>query len=363
MDRHSRQAFVFCLSVCLVLAGSCDSQESVEQTVKTQTASPVPSPSVSPTSIPTPTSTPWPTRIPQENSNCPAGGWTLFSREDELAESHIKSIAAGPDGVIWAADYYGKIYWLYDGSWSTLPLDPIPIINVILPLETGGIWVGTQGGQVSLIDGYDRMWTSRVVPMEKGGTAVYDLAISPQGHLWAATWDGLFELWGEDWSRIPNPVPEYVALYSPKSLYFDQKGGLWVGARHSFNYYFQGGWSGLSEGLPELVNTEDIVEDSDGRLWFGTLTGAFVYYGETWERIYPVEEVPHGILQVESLAVDHEGGVWLVSSQETVVYQDGSWQPVLPDVGSPELSISSVEVDPWGALWFVSSEGVLCYLP
>ncbi len=361
MKQQTVSATVLFLLLGMVIGGSCQSPES--STVIPATQTPSLTPSKTPTSIPTSTSTPWPTRIPQEESNCPPGGWTLFSEETELAGSHIKSLATGPDGVIWAADYYGEIYWLYSGTWSTLPLDPIPNINVMVPLDTGGLWVGTQGGRVSLVEGYGKLWSSRVLPMEKGGTAVYDLAISPQGHVWAATWDGLFELWGEDWFRIPKPVPEYVDLYSPKSLYFDQQGGLWVGARHSFNYYYQGAWSGPADGIPELVNVEDIETDHSGRLWFGSLTGAFVYDGETWEKIYPAEDFPAGILQIESLAVDQEGRVWLVSSEDSAVYQDGSWQPVIPDVGSPDISLRSVEVDPWGAMWFVSTEGVLCYLP
>lgn len=197
----------------------------------------------------------------------------------------------------------------------------------MIPLETGGVWIGTQGGQVSLLEGHESVWVLGVIPIEKGGTAVYDLAISPQGHVWAATWDGLFELWGDEWIRIPKPVPEYIQLYSPKSLYFDRKGGLWVGARHALNYYSQGVWSGPLQGIPELINVEDIERDSSGKLWFGSITGGFVYDGETWLRVYPEEDHPPGILQVESLAVDLEGRVWLVSTRETVVYQDGSWQP------------------------------------
>jgi len=361
MNRQTSIAAAYFLLISVVFSGSCQSSESSDLVPEAQLPSPTSSPT--PSEVPTSTATPWPSRIPQDMSNCPVGGWTLFTEENGLGGSAIKSIAAGSDGVIWAADYYGSISWMYNGDWFTLPIDPIPNINVILPLETGGLWVGTQGGKVSSITGYDQMWTSRVVPMEKGGTAVYDLAISPQGHLWAATWDGLYELWGDDWVRISKPVPDNVQLYSPKSLYFDQQGGLWVGARHAFNYYFQGVWSGLSAGIPELINVEDIEKDKVGNLWFGSLTGAFVYDGGTWEKVYPQDDVPAGIFQIESLASDHKGRMWLVSSQETVLYQDGSWQPVIPDVGPADISIRSVEVDPFGALWFVSTAGVLCYLP
>ena len=322
-------------------------------------------PSLTPSQTPQPSlaPTPWPTRIPQDKSNCPGQGWTLYTEESGLAGSDLKTIAVGPDGVIWAADFYGKIAWLYNGKWSTLPLDPIPQVNVIIPLESGSLWLGTQGGQVVLLEGQDQIWTSRVIPMEKGGTAVYDLAVSPQGRLWAATWDGLFALWGEEWTRIPRPVPEYVDLYSPKSLYFDSLGGLWVGARHTFNYYFQGAWSGPAEGIPELINVEDIELDHSGRLWFGSLTGAFVHDGKAWVRVYPDQDSPSEINQVKSLAVDLEGRVWLISSRDAVRYEGGSWQQVSPEVELPEISLRSVEVDSWGALWFVSNAGLVCYLP
>ena len=361
MDRRTGWFVVSLLLVGVFVTASCRNAQ--PEVLATETQMPSLTPSSMPTSTPTSTPTPWPTRKPQEKSNCPAGGWTLYTEESGLIGSYFKSIATGSDGVIWAADFYGTINWLYNGKWSTVPSVSIPEINVMIPLETGGLWVGTQGGQVSLVEGYDRLWTSRVIPMEKGGTAVYDLAISPQGHLWAGTWDGLYELWGDDWAEIPKPVPENVILYSPTALYFDQKGGLWVGARHSFNYYFQGVWSGPSEGIPELVNIEDIEQDSSGNLWFGSITGAFVYDGETWERVYPVDYTPGDTLQTRSLAVDYEGRIWLVSEQDTAVYQAGKWESVIPDVGSQEISIHSVEVDPWGAMWFASNEGVLCYLP
>lgn len=323
--------------------------------------------SSSPTTSDLPTQTPYPTRIPQIESNCPPGGWNLYTEEDGLSDNWPRTLAVDPDGRVYVSYFKGDISFLLNGIWTTFPDSPgspSNQVNKILPLDSGDIWAGTQTGYIALYheDAW-KMWSGIFVDGEN--TSVYDLETAPDGRVWAATWDGIYQLQGDKWVSIGKPVAENI-LFSGKSVHLDRKGGLWVGARYGLHYFIKGGWMPITTTFEPIYEVDVIEEDRFGNLWFGYKGGVLVFDGDIWKQVYPPEsttEEDSAWTRVESLAIGPNELVWVIDSQGAVVYENGTWQPIIPGIGSSDIQLFKVDVDPWGAAWFVSNEGVLCYNP
>jgi len=320
-----------------------------------------------PSQTPEPTQTPFPTQIPQIETNCPPGGWSQFTEEDGLVDNWPRTLAVDDDGRVYVGYLIGNISFLQNGIWTTFPEklgSPKYEVNVIIPLENGDLWVGTQGGYIAIYHG--RVWKMFPSILVDGeNTTVYDLETAPDGRVWAATWDGIFQLQGDDWQPLSKPVPD-DSLFSGKSLYLDNEGGLWVGARRGLYYYKDGVWKpSVSVGTGHQ-NIENIEVDRSGNIWFGGMGSIFIFDGTTWTRVFPGEGIssnPGDSVSVSDLAVGPDGRVWTTYSGLAAVFENGAWLPVIPGVGSKDIKVYRVDLDPWGAAWFVSNEGILCYNP
>lgn len=313
-----------------------------------------------------PTQTPKPTRISQIESNCPPGGWTLYTEEDGLADNWPWELVVDNGGRVLVGYLIGDISLLQNGIWTSMPAVPrAPTYQVtsIIPLENGNLWVGTQAGYIAHYRGGE--WTMWSIIVEGENTSVYDMEIAPDGRAWAATWDGIYQLQGDKWVSIGKPVAENI-LFSGKSVHLDRKGGLWVGARYGLHYFINGGWMSITTTFEPIYELDVIEEDRFGNLWFGYRGGVLVFDGDIWKHVYPPEgttEEDSAWTRVKSLAIGPNGRVWVIDSQGAAVYESGTWQLIIPGIGSPDIQLFKVDVDPWGAAWFVSNEGVLCYNP
>lgn len=320
-----------------------------------------------PTQTPAPTQTNYPTRIPQSRSNCPPGGWTLFTEKDGLVDNWPRTLAVDHDGRVYVGYLKGNISYLLNGIWTTYPDtpgSPSNQTNKIVPLENGDIWTGNQNGYIALYHNYDwKMWSGISVDGET--TAVYDLEIAPDGRVWAATWDGVFQLRGDKWQPFSKPVPEAI-LFSAKSVQLDQADGLWVGAKYGLHYFKDGIWNNITTGYEPIYDVVFIEEDQFGNLWFGYMDGILFFDGTVWQRVFPAQGSGPSVgsrSRVDSLALGIDGQIWVSSHQGATVYEDGKWKQLTPDVGENGIQLYQVDLDPWGAAWFISNEGVLCYNP
>ena len=93
----------------------------------------------------------------------------------------------------------------------------------------------------------------------------------------------------------------------------DRQGAIWVAARRGLFRYFNGRWSLLGEadgyGGAEAFS---LYEDRAGHLWVGTAAGVYERKKETFELVDPAST------NVQSLAEDASGGIWVTDSREVL---------------------------------------------
>ena len=87
-------------------------------------------------------------------------------------------------------------------------------------------------------------------------------------------------------------------------------------------------------------NVQALAVDTDGRLWVGTLTAGGWFDGTSWHPVVPA--------MVHALAVDREGRAWLASGAGVRAHDGEAMASSYPDVGVAAVSIL---IDSWGRVW------------
>lgn len=151
-------------------------------------------------------------------------------------------------------------------------------INVVKTDSRGFLWIGTEGGGISIYDGTNLQHMTQ----KEGLNSNFIRAIheDAEGTFWIASFgNGLSRYDGHAFQHYTEPnglLNNYIF-----SLYGDSRGDLWLGTRDQGVSRIRPGKNGKSdsithfsqqEGLPE-TDIYDITEDQQGRLWFASLRG------------------------------------------------------------------------------------------
>jgi len=364
----SQKNLIFLMLSLVIAFSACRVEQAPEPTPTEPPLSLIPTAKPSQTPEPTPTFIPLPTPMPQTESNCPSSGWTLYTEENGLAGNMVEYLAVDRLGGIWVGFDSSNLNRMSNGKWFTVQKSfASGVVNAIVPLDDGSVWLGTQGGVGSYYK--DQIWEDFMLKPDGKSTSIYAVGISPVGEVFLGSWDGLFTLVDGEFAGFSKPVPPDFQ-FAVKSITFDQDGGMWVGAKYNIHYYKDGIWGTFERTGEPYYDIVDIEELQNGEMWFATMDGVYTYDGIKWQSNSPEINNSEGDpvrVTVYSLAQSPDGRIWIVckgnNGKEIQVYENGSWMPVELGGEDPEAKPRWVEVDSWGAVWFGTSRGVLCYNP
>lgn len=169
------------------------------------------------------------------------------------------------------------------------------------------------------------------------------------------------------YSRDPSektPTPELVHC-----IYKDSKNNLWFGTYLGVYVYLydQKRFVHYYDIFDGAANIKTIVEDSDGRMWFGSFgTGLFKFNLET-EELTSLGTAFNGlddeIKIINHLYKDQKGSLWIASENGVYMLDPFQNQFKLITHKNPNLSIGSGSIieDQEGKLWFDASKGFRDY--
>jgi len=164
-----------------------------------------------------------------------------------------------------------------------------------------------------------------------------------------ATWNG--SQWSETKTTTLGPIDGATALLT------DREGAVWIGTPTSGLLQTLGyrQWEnyGAEEGLhaPAIFG---IVRDSSGQLWFGDNLGANTL--RPGSGPHPEDPTQAGAGATQSLAADHEGGMWIASTLGSIVHMNAHH--------AVDIRISQdtynyrIRVDSVGTLWIGTASGL-----
>lgn len=286
----------------------------------------------------------------------------------------VYSVAAGPDGSVWATTFgQGLFRWGPETGFSrTKPpsfADHYLHFTSVLADRKGRTWVGVyDDGLIAFGAGYDRHFTAP----EIGGAIVNALFEDSRGRIWISAGPGLAVF---DDSRIEiydgkNGLPPGNVC----AMAEDATGALWVSNQESVFRLNSGRFEEVSAGRPARGVT-CLKGDRDGTMWMGSLDqGLLRWRAETLVIIDAHAGLPargiHGVLE------DARGNFWMASDRGVVraarstlsAVADGNLAKVscqlldlgdgLPSVECPAQRQPVCARDARGRLWFATAKGV-----
>lgn len=227
-------------------------------------------------------------------------------------------------------------------------------------LASGLLWLGllwslgvNAAGLTPLNDYYRETWTTRSgLPHN----SVNDIAQTPDGYLWLATWEGAVRFNGQEFVNFDRERIEGLPDSGIRALMLDSDGSLLLGGSRGGLVRGMGNqWSPFAP-APALIS--ELLRDRRGRLWVGTEgSGVMRINPDGSRRVYTQG---NGLLGNTSLAFaeDGQGRVW-VGTSGGLVYFDGDTTSQLPEgSGLPDMPILALAMDQQQRLLVGTERGV-----
>jgi ligand-binding sensor domain-containing protein len=257
----------------------------------------------------------------------------LFTYRDHLPGETIYALYADSGGNLWAGGNRGfamfnGTQWESHGEFEGLNADDV---NAFAGFG-GGMALGTLYGDrtddgVGVFDGrfYFPLAEWFADPDCTGGalsTNVNDLAVDPDGNLWAATECGLAEFNGETWNR--RDVSYGLANANITSVFFDAAGNLYIGSDEGTVLV-----EAASRAVSALTFTEtnpvyQFAQSPTGEIWMAGQSGAWRYFPELGRAEYYQGGSDHlPVYALSSVAAGEDGRMYFGSEEGLFVFVEG----------------------------------------
>jgi ligand-binding sensor domain-containing protein/signal transduction histidine kinase len=226
----------------------------------------------------------------------------------------------------------------------------------ILPRAAGGIWVGTDTGLSTYIEGAFRNITA---PHGFEGVQVRSLLEDRKGALWVGT----------DGAGIYSRSGDHVAVFNRKNglsnnnvkaINEDREGRIWVGTEGGLDVIDKEKVTSLQSMLgvsgPTMVRL--IHEDRAGRTWVASDThGLFLLDGHGVKRFGLTDGLPRG--QVLAIYEDERGLIWLGTTAGLAVWRDGHITSLTGSAAPLRETIIQLLEDKQHRMWLTSNKGLM----
>jgi transcriptional regulator with PAS, ATPase and Fis domain/ligand-binding sensor domain-containing protein len=239
-----------------------------------------------------------------------AGGVSIITKDQGLAERSALPILQGRDGAMWIGGMCGGVTRI-DAAGVTRVGTAEGLRNscvrALAEDRQGRLWIGTEGGYVHVLD------RGRVTAYSSAdgvrGYSVSAILEDRDGTIWIGTTHGLhrftgtgFEYYGQEHGLPTRPI---------NVIRQDRAGALWIG--------MLGGVATLANGRatvyaspdgPGRDNVREIYEDADGVLWIGTYGGGLLRFaGGRFQRLTEHEGLFDNV--VSRILVDARDRFWM----------------------------------------------------
>jgi signal transduction histidine kinase len=201
---------------------------------------------------------------------------------EEISVGRIFDTAIEPGGAFWLATSDGLIrgaaaLWQKpessnDTNMPTAVKNPTFSPVVLFSASNGDLWRGDEHG-VSWH--HNDQWQTFV---PQGGTApetAVGFAEAPDGEIWCATLDELWEFDGKNWLLLQSD------FHHINSLLQTRDGSVWLASNGGLFRFYKDAWlkNGADEGLPNGP-VRAVCEDERGQIWAATSHGPEVFHPE-----------------------------------------------------------------------------------
>jgi len=200
---------------------------------------------------------------------------------------HVKPLGLLRDGSLavqsWNSEAAtGKLTMCYfdrfDGDQYQPLSDPLPdpdavgVCSTLFAARNGDLWLSGDKGMAWY---HEKKWRAFPVSNRAVPDVVLDFTELPDGRIWCATQNELWEFNGHNWSSM------HASFDHINDLQCARDGNVWVADDAGVHRYFQKVWieNSREDGLPDAA-VHEVFEDQHGNIWAGTPHGLSRYHPE-----------------------------------------------------------------------------------
>lgn len=235
-----------------------------------------------------------------------------------------------------------------------------------LAIGNDKLYAGTFGsagtGGVNVFDFQTQRWTNYWPgESELSAGGVGGIAIDARGRAFLPTSEGVLDILdGEHWQHVPMPLPERGIVSTSEGL-FDSDGDYWVGTYGlGLGLWRYDGSQWTVYDLPVHINA--LALDHQGRLWLGTSEGLIVHNLDGNWLVYTAEQLPLGNGWIQDVLVDQEGRIWIIGYTCLVVFNGEEYQAFSESVVGASSWGDALSLDPQGKIWMEAGNGIAMFL-
>lgn len=300
-------------------------------------------------------------------------GFASYGEQDGLTSSFIFGITKDHDGNLWACSqnkgvfkYNGKIFTAVNKS-KGLASD---VTYSAITMPDGTVFIGTANGLSKISNGAITNYS------RKDGLysdSVNCLMKDHLGRLWMAGGKGLTLLENGKFKRFEIPSPPGNA-YDIWALFEDHTGKIWVGTYTAGLYSFDGKTFTDERNRLHLGPSDffGICEDKQGRMYFGTLGGVFIYDGNAVDSLTENDGLSSDLIYCMMMDNSAEH-LWIGTNQglsrfDVIAYANEKKKHIA--TYGEEEGFTGVEsnsngnfLDANGEMWFGTVNGLIRYSP
>ena len=250
---------------------------------------------------------------------------------------------------LWVATVRGALRWNGRGFEVVDRSDGLPhdVVRAFAGDRRGRFWIGALSGLVQYDSG---RIVGTVMAESIGASEIVSLAAAGDGGLWVGTDRGLVHLLDGQVLRFEE---DGVRDGFVRTVIEDRDGTVWLGINNGLTQ-FDGerivGTFSTDDGLPHRSVTA-LLQALDGQLWIGTSGGIATFDGASFETFTQDDGLVSGEVKPQTAFEDSQGRIWFGTVKGAVVF-DPDAQP--PDLPPPPVYLTGVQVN--DESWDTSSQ-------
>jgi ligand-binding sensor domain-containing protein/signal transduction histidine kinase/DNA-binding response OmpR family regulator len=279
--------------------------------------------------------------------------------DNEFPASDLRSLLEDDEGSLWVGSYATGLLRLRDARFVTAGVPEGLQGNLtwsVTPRKSGGVWVGSNGGLSSYVDGH---FDHIAGPRGYENVQVRAIVEDRKEALWVGTESaGVYRI-DQSGMKVFNRQ-NGLSGNTVKAIVEDRRGRFWVGTNEGLDLIEHETVSPMQPLLLGSVHTAVrlIHEDHAGRLWVATETQGLYVIGPNGTIHFGVAEgLPSEY--VISMHEDERGVVWLGTADGLALWRDGKLISLARFGSALRETILQVLEDDTHRLWITTNKGLM----
>ncbi len=282
------------------------------------------------------------------------------SLNDNLfATSDVLSLLEDDEGSLWVGTDGVGLLRLRDGKFTTAGESEGlqgKVAWSITPRKSGGVWVGSDGGLSSYVDG---KFQHIAGPHGHENISVRAVLEDRQNALWAGTEGaGVYRI-DKSGMRVFNH-DNGLSGDTVLALFEDRSNRIWIGTNQGLDLFEDGHVTSMQSllGGSSRSPVRFVYEDLAGKLWVGTETqGLFVIDGGTTRHFAIADGLPSDY--VIAIHEDDRGEMWVGTTEGLAVWRGGKVISLANRGGPLHETILGILEDDAHQFWLTTNKGLV----